>query len=87
MKERSLIKKKSQRSCWVKKDKTEAWSQNFSNSKVPESDWKGDFRVSMKSFYKSLIYRIAPIFAEETKLFEKPNVRQSSRDEDAIGKM
>ena len=87
MKERSLIKKKLQRSCWVKKDKTEAWSENFSNSKVPESDWKGDFRVSMKSFYKSLMYRVAPIFADETELFVKPNVRQDSSDEAAIGKM
>ena len=87
MKERSLIKKKSQRSCWVKKDKIETWSENFSNSKVPESDWKGDFRVSMKSFYKSLMYRIAPIFAKETKLFEKPKVRQGSSDEGTIGKM
>ena len=26
--------------------------ENFSNSKVPESDWKGDFRVSRKSIYE-----------------------------------
>ena len=36
MKERFLIKKKLQRSCWVKKGKTETWWENFSNSKVPE---------------------------------------------------
>ena len=59
MKERFLIKKKSQRSCWVKKGKTEARLENFSNSKVPESDWKDDFRVFMKSFYELLMYEIA----------------------------
>ena len=49
MKKKFLIKK-SQRSCWVKKGKTEAWWENFSNSKVLESDWKADFSVSKKSF-------------------------------------
>ena len=37
LKESFLTKKKSQRSCWVKKGKTDALLENFSNSKVPES--------------------------------------------------
>ena len=32
--------------------KTDAWWENFSNSKVPESDWVDDFCVSRKSFYE-----------------------------------
>ena len=38
LKERFLIEKKSQRSCWVEKGKTETWWENFSNCKVPEFD-------------------------------------------------
>ena len=49
-----------------KKCKTDAWWENFSSSKVPESDGQGDFRVSRKSFYELFMYYIAPIFAEET---------------------
>ena len=64
MKEKFLTKKKSQRSYLVKKDKTEAWRENFSNSKVPESDWKEDFCASMKSFYELLLCKIAHTFAE-----------------------
>ena len=83
MKEICLIKKISQRSWWVKKVKTEAWWENFSNSKVPESDSRDNFRVSMKSFYELLMHKIAPIFAEETESFEKPNVS----GEGATGKL
>ena len=33
-----------------KKSKIDAWCESLSNSKVPESDWNGDFRVSTKNF-------------------------------------
>ena len=29
---------------------------------ISESDWKDDFRVSMKSFYELLMYKITPMF-------------------------
>ena len=87
IKEMFLIKNKSQRSCWVKRDKTEAWWENFNNSKISESGWKGDSRVSTKSFYELLIYKITLIFAEEIELFEKPNASQGSSEEGAKGKL
>ena len=87
IKEMFLIKNKSQRSCWVKRDKTQAWWENFNNSKISESGWKGDSRVSTKSFYELLIYKITLIFAEEIELFEKPNASQGSSEEGAKGKL
>ena len=50
--ERFLIKKTSQTWCWVEKSKTNEWWENFINNEVPESDWKGNFRVSRKSLYE-----------------------------------
>ena len=35
----------------------------------------------MKRFYELLIYEIAPIFADETESFEKPNVSRGSSDD------
>ena len=61
--------------------------ENFSNSKVPEFDWKGDFRVPRKRFYELLMYKIVSIFAEETESSEKPNVSRGSSGEGATGKL
>ena len=38
----------------------------------------------MKSFYELHMYKIAPIFAEETESFEKPNISQGSSDQGTI---
>ena len=40
------------RSCWVKKGRTNLWWENFITNKVPESEWKDNFRMSQKRFYK-----------------------------------
>ena len=60
MKKREIRKKlllattrTARRSCWVKKSRTNAWWENFITNKVPESEWKDNFRMSRKSFYES----------------------------------
>ena len=59
MKKREIRKKlllaktrTARRSCWVKKGRTDAWWENFITNKVPESEWKDNFRMSQKSFYE-----------------------------------
>ena len=34
------------RSCWVKKGRTKAYWESFITCKVPESEWKNNFRMS-----------------------------------------
>ena len=56
------------------------------NSKVPESDWNGDFRVSRKNLCTK--YQIVPIFAEEIESSKKANVSRDSSEsfnEEMIG--
>ena len=50
--------------------------ENFNNSKVLESNWKGDYRVSRKNIYE-LCTNLHP-FAEETESSKKPNVSRDS---------
>ena len=38
------------RTCWVKKGRTNPWGENFITNKVPESEWKDNFRMSRKTF-------------------------------------
>ena len=40
------------KSCWEKKGRTNAWWENFITNKVPQSEWKDDFRMSRKRFYE-----------------------------------
>ena len=39
---------------------------------ISESDWKDDFRVSMKSFYELLMYKITPMFQKKQNCFRSP---------------
>ena len=48
---------------------------------------KSNFRVSTKSFYELFMYKIAPIFAEETESSEKSKVSRGSSGEGATGKL
>ena len=45
--------------------------ENFSNSKVPESDWKGDFRVSRKSIYE-LCAKLHPYLQKKQNRLRSP---------------
>ena len=87
--ERKFFNKKNRKdqSCWVEKGKANTKWENFSDGNIPESDSKGYFRVSRKSFYELLIYKIAPIFAEETNSSKKLNVSRGSTGEGATGKL
>ena len=39
---------------------------------ISESDWKGNFRVSMKSFYELLMYKITPMFQKKQNCLRSP---------------
>ena len=39
---------------------------------MPESDWKGDFRVSIKSFCELLMYKIAPMSQKKQNRLRSP---------------
>ena len=61
--------------CWVEKSKTNEWWENFINNEVPESDWKGNFRVSRKSLYE-LCSELHPYLLKKQN--KKLNVSRSS---------
>ena len=45
--------------------------ENFSNSKVPESNWNGDFRVSRNAF-DELCTKLHPYFQRKQNLLRSP---------------
>ena len=45
--------------------------ENFSNSKVPESNWNGDFRVSRKNF-NELCTKLHPYLQKKQNLLRRP---------------
>ena len=47
-----LLPKTARRSFWFKNGRTNAWWENFITNKVPESEWKDNFRMLLKCFYK-----------------------------------
>ena len=40
------------RSCWVKRERTDAWWTKFVKNEVTPSEWKDNFRMSRKNFVK-----------------------------------
>ena len=67
------------RSCWVKNGRTNAWWENFITNKVPESEWKDNFRMSRKCFYELNDY-VETISTEKTYPSEHSNIcRGTSR--------
>ena len=56
-----------------KKGRTNAWWENFSNNKVPESDWKYNICMSGKSFY-ALCTKLRPCLQKKQTRLRSPNL-------------